>query len=430
MPGTRRWLSLAAMVAVALPVAPAAAVAAEQGTKAPRTGFEQTNGARWTTIDEEHAFLAAVDRGSRRVRLDQVGTTVQGRPIHLVNVGEPAPRRPATVVLFLCTQHGDEPAGREACLITMRDLAFSTDRAVLRLLRSTTLLFVPTANPDGRVADTRGNADGVDINRDHIALATPEGRTIAEVIRDFQPDIVHDLHEFGPTPPYYDRDFLWLWPRNLNVNKRVHDESETLSRDFVRVAVEGAGYTSGVYGIWADPVTGEPIRQVAGDGQERILRNTAGLKHALGLLVESNTDPNPGEDAAAAARRRVRTHLLGVDGTLRLVTERRARLEVATTLSRRTAALNRGPIYFGGADNEVPDPAEVEPNPPCGYRLSAAQFGQVRDELALHGVRSRPGVGGGRMVPLAQEARPLVPLLLDPRADFEIAAGRSSPDCR
>jgi hypothetical protein len=422
----RTLLACAAVVA-GMVSTPGVAVADE----VPRTGFEESGGSRWTSTEEEHAFLAAVDRGSRRMSLDQIGTTLRGLPLHLVRLGDPAPARRGPVVLFLCSQHGDEPAGREACLTRIRDFAFTSDPAVVRLLRTTTLLFVPTANPDGRVANTRGNADGVDINRDHVALATPEGRAIAAVLRDFRPDVVHDLHEFNPTPPFYDKDLLWLWPRNLNVRQRVHDEAETLSRDFVRPAVEGDGHPTGVYGIWVDPVTGEPIRQVAGDGQERILRNTAGLKHALGLLVESNIAPNPGEDASAAANRRVHTHLLAVQGTLRMVTERRAQVELATTLSRLTAPLDRGPIYFGGADNEPPpDPARVEPNPPCGYRLTAEQFTQVRETLALHDVRSVRTADGGRLVPMFQTSRPLIPLLLDPRADFEITAGVASPDCR
>jgi hypothetical protein len=388
----------------------------------PRTGFELSAGARWTTPDEEYDFLRTVDRASGRVRVEQAGTTVQGRPLHLVQVGAKRP----TVVLLLCTQHGDEPAGREACLIKIRDLAYARDAATRRLLETTTLLFVPTVNPDGRVADTRGNADGVDINRDHIALATPEGRTVAKIIRDYRPDVIHDLHEFGPTPLYYDKDVLWLWPRNLNVDKRVHDESEKLSRDYVRAGVEGAGHTSGVYGIWTDPVTGRPIKQIAGDGQERILRNTAGLKHALGLLVETNADPNPGEDVPAAARRRVSSHLSGVAGTLKLVTERRVQLETATTVSRLTASIKRGPIYFGGADNEAPAPEKVEPNPPCAYRLTDAQYALVKEKLDLHGVQSKQ-VHGGRLVPLAQQAQPLIPLLLDARGTFELTQGTPVP---
>ncbi|ALG14760.1 M14 family metallopeptidase [Kibdelosporangium phytohabitans] len=406
---------LAALTAAGLLLSGLPALAAAD--EVPRTGFEQSNGARWTTTAEEHALL---DRLSRKVDVSQIGTTVQGRPLNLVRVGRGGP----TTVLFLCSQHGDEPAGREACLIKIRDLAYRKDSVPA----GTNLLFVPTANPDGREANTRGNANGVDINRDHIALETPEGRAAAAVIRDYQPDVVHDLHEFGPRPLVYDKDVLWLWPRNLNVHKRVHDESETLSRSYIRTAVESRGLTSGVYGILVDPETGEPTQQIAGDGQERILRNTTGLKHSLGLLVETNDAPNPGEDQPAAARRRVASHLYGVSGTLGLVKERRGQLEAATTISRVTAPFDRGPIYFGGADNETPPASKVEPNPPCGYKLTAEQYAQVKDKLALHGVQSRRD-GTGRLVALAQQARPLIPLLLDARADFELVQGIPSKHC-
>ncbi|MET0236467.1 MAG: M14 family metallocarboxypeptidase [Kibdelosporangium sp.] len=393
------------------------AVPAVAGQRPPQTGFEQSAGARWTTEAEEQRFLRDVGRSGGNVRVSQIGSTVQGRPLQLVKIGRGGP----TTVLFLCSQHGDEPAGREACLIKIRDLAFGK----AAIPPGATLLFVPTANPDGRAADTRGNADGVDINRDHIALDTPEGRTFAKLIRDHQPDVVHDLHEFGPQPLVYDKDVLWLWPRNLNVDQRVHDEAEKLSRDYVRVNVEAAGRTSGVYGILTDPVTGEPTRQIAGDGQERILRNTTGIKHALGLLVETNNEPNPGEDAPAAARRRVSSHLDGVAGTFRLLKERRVQLETATTVSRLTAPFKRGPIYFGGADNEAPAPGEIEPNPPCGYQLTKAQYDQVKEKLDLHGVRA----GRNGFVPLAQQARALIPLLLDARADFELAPATPIQNC-
>jgi len=386
---------LIALLAAFSLLVPVPALAATE----PRTGFEKTG--KWTTEAEEQAYLRSLG-----LPVTQIGTTAQGRPLQLVRVGSSAAH---TVVLFTCSQHGDEPAGREACLIRMRSLPRASN---------VTYLFVPNANPDGRALDTRGNSSGIDINRDHLLLRSAEARAMTAVIRDWQPDVIHDLHEFGPSSPYYVKDVLWLWPRNLNVSADVHSLSETLSRSYVRPSVEAAGRTSGVYGIYVDPVTGEPVRQVAGDGQERILRNTAGLKHAMGLLVETNSDGAPAF--------RVASHLRALDGTQSFVRDNRSAVEAAGAASR---AVRSGPVYFGGADNQAPDPSDVLSTPPCGYVLTGAQYREVGDELALHGIRSEYLRGGDRIVPLHQEARALIPLLLDARADGPLLSARPVAQC-
>jgi protein MpaA len=83
-------------------------------------------------------------------RVELLGRSVQGRPIRVVEVGS----RQGTRVLVVGCVHGNEPAG------------IAVARALEALAPSgVDLWIVPDLNPDGVAADTRGNAHGVDLNR-------------------------------------------------------------------------------------------------------------------------------------------------------------------------------------------------------------------------------------------------------------------------
>ena len=426
-----------AAIALLLTLVLAAPAAAEP----PKTGFEQRDGASWTTHEEEVAFLQAVAAGSPRVALSEIGRTKQNRPLHLVEIGAPGPvGRDASLsrptVLTVCSQHGNEPSGREACLRTLRDLAFSTDAATVALLEKTTFLFVPAANPDGRDANDRENADGVDINRDHLGLDTPEARAMAQVVLDWAPDVALDLHEYGPSQPVlYDDSLLWLWPRNLNTDKAVHDlAKDVLGKGYLVPAAQAAGYSIDEYG--QAEVADNDIQQTAGDADEGIMRNAMGLRHVLGILVETRVDADvrqsPFElvETARVQRRRVDSHMAILGGLRAFMADHGAdAMRVTAEAADRKAlegANRSAPVFFDGADNQEPTAAKTVNPPPCGYGLTAQQVSELGPRLGLHGI-GLSTFNGSPFVSMAQAAEPVIPLLLDGRGRADRRRASATP---
>jgi hypothetical protein len=425
----------AALVVASLSVSGSASAAPKEP---PQTGFEESGGAEWTTHEQELEFLAAVDELSKRVEIDVIGETEEGRPLHLVQIGDPVPRsaaraRKVPTILYVCSQHGNEPAGREACLKMLRDLAFTDDPELVAQLKSSTILFVPSANPDGRAADTRENSLGTDINRDHLNLESKEAQAIAGAVRDWKPDLSVDLHEYGPSVPVlYDDELLYLWPRNLNVDQKIHDLAHELANDYIEPSAEEAGYSADEYGQYE--VADQDVHQSAGDGDEGIMRNAMGLRHSLGILIETavTEDPRNGPDeltsTAAVQNRRVDAHVFVVLESLRFMREKGDTVakEADLAAERKTLEGKTGsaPVYFGGGDNAEPTAEQIVDPPPCGYELTAEQKGQVAKTLSLLGIKPK-----GTFVSMAQPAEPMIPLLLDERGTRHSVTAEPLTDC-
>ena len=92
--------------------------------------------------------------------------------------------------------HGDEATATMALVDIVRFFA-EGEREPLRerLQRNLSITLVPMLNPDGAEVFARGNAIGVDINRDARRLATPEGQTLKELRDCLEPDFGFNLHD-------------------------------------------------------------------------------------------------------------------------------------------------------------------------------------------------------------------------------------------
>jgi hypothetical protein len=135
------------------------------------------------------AELAA--RYPGEVVLEPVGESIQGRPIQMLRVGRGGRR-----VLLWSQMHGDEPSATPALLDLVEYLlSHRADPDASAVLERLELLLVPMLNPDGAAAYTRENAQAIDVNRDALTLATPEGRLLKELRDRYQPVLGFNLHD-------------------------------------------------------------------------------------------------------------------------------------------------------------------------------------------------------------------------------------------
>jgi hypothetical protein len=402
------------------------------------TGWELSNRtatqAAWTTYENEIALADSIAEASNRMRVETIGHTVQDRRIDMYILGHPRPKATAEeianspTVMLNCNVHGNEPSGREACLMVTRELAFSNDPWVIDILTNANVLIVPAINGDGRAANTRGNSTGQDLNRDHSLLRQPETFAFAEALRDYAPDAVVDGHEFGNVNT---GDLPLLWARHRGVAPTVHDEGMALVREhFFTEAGPRDGWWAVPYPFAAPPgSTG-----TAGAGQETILRNTLGLKNMLGMLLESRTQTGPTRPVAGGntgpenAQRRVYSHLWTYREFLTAHRERRESSFDAIMGGYEFNIANEGPLYVNG-EYDAPGGIPLSPRPvvdvgpvPDGYWLTHEQYtGEqadgptVQERLAAHGIRTEVH-DDGVLVRLAQPLRGLIPLLLDEAA--------------
>ncbi|MEJ2364200.1 MAG: M14 family metallopeptidase [Deltaproteobacteria bacterium] len=142
------------------------------------------------TFDEVEAELLKLEQRSKGLMaLDIAGYTVEGRPLYIAKLGW-GPER----MWIQGRIHGNEPLGNDVCLQLIKSL-LSRDR---RILEEMTFWIIPCYNPDGAEHFWRGNANGVDLNRNwYPSYSQPESQAFYYAWAEFKPYYAIDLHHQG-----------------------------------------------------------------------------------------------------------------------------------------------------------------------------------------------------------------------------------------
>ena len=271
-------------------------------------------------------------RGSTRTQLLQIGTSQRGEPIQGLLVTRAAGTDPASLdksgrptVVLIGQQHGDEPAGSEALLVISRELA----QGLLEpLLDRINVVVVPRANPDGAEVGTRVTANGVDMNRDHLLLNTPEARALAQVINDYRPILVVDAHEYTVVGRYLQKfnaiqryDALLQYTTTANYPEFLTKASQEWFHQPMVAALKAQGLTSDWYYTTSTNLQDKRISM--GGTQPDTGRNVHGLKNTVSLLIETR-----GVGIGRMhIQRRVHAQVTAITSALRTTAERAAHLE-------------------------------------------------------------------------------------------------------
>ncbi len=138
-----------------------------------------------------HELQELVARSGGLFTMEDVGTSVEGRTLSLVRVGT-GPLR----VMLWSQMHGDEPTATLALLDILNGMIVRrTEPWLQTLLEEVSIVMLPLLNPDGAERRERLNAVGININRDAVALASPEAQVLRSVYDRFRPDFGFNLHD-------------------------------------------------------------------------------------------------------------------------------------------------------------------------------------------------------------------------------------------
>jgi hypothetical protein len=198
-------------------------------------------------------YVKYVAQTSKNVKLQQYGTTNEGRPLLALFIGSeqniarleeirkfnlslagldksPAIANLPVIVWLSYNVHGNEPSSSEAAMQTLFDLADPTNPRTREWLKNTIIVIDPCLNPDGRdryvnyynqVADVIPDVSGAsrehtepwpggrvnhyyfDLNRDWAWQVQRETQARVGLYNQWLPQIHVDFHEQGINSPYY-----------------------------------------------------------------------------------------------------------------------------------------------------------------------------------------------------------------------------------
>ncbi|MBM7661780.1 hypothetical protein JOC85_002583 [Bacillus mesophilus] len=213
---------------------------------------------------------------SNRITVEVKGKSSQGHDLYVVTVSDPSakgkyghfqalrkqmfknPEKAQTwieknpdfkvPIMINSSIHGTEYVGTDATIQLIERLATQNDEVTQSILENNILIINVVANPDGRVDGIRFNGNGIDLNRDFITQSQPETHLAVDLITEWNPMVLLDLHGYVKNYKSYHPGLIepCTPPHNPNYEYDLYEDHALAAAKAMEAEIVGnkAGYSS------------------------------------------------------------------------------------------------------------------------------------------------------------------------------------------
>lgn len=285
---------------ILLPLSLFSFVLLAQQTRPERTNYEETS--RYQDVMD---FIDALKIDGTSMKLSWLGYSTQGKRLPMIVYGDVSDTKPETlrksgklVVYIQGNIHAGEVEGKEAMLELLRELR-SGKHADWR--RRLVLLIVPIFNADGNdminlhnrpyqhgpIAGMgqRANGQGLDLNRDHMKLETPEVISFVKMLNEYDPHVTLDLHTTNGS--YHGYHITYSFALNPVIDPELDIFTRSVFFPNVEAKMKAQKWRTHRYGDYLEKTPAGKPGYFFWAHEPRFNSNYVGFRNRLGILCEA-----------------------------------------------------------------------------------------------------------------------------------------------
>ncbi|MFZ2899030.1 MAG: M14 family zinc carboxypeptidase [Saprospiraceae bacterium] len=242
-----------------------------------------------TSYEEIKTLVETLDAASELLEAEVIGRSVQGRNLYALKFSssrfgeDPSKIR----VLIFAQQHGNEQSGKEGALLLASDLLKPENRYLFDRID---LALIPQMNPDGSEVNKRFNANGMDLNRNHLILTESETQALHRFFDKYLFEVSLDVHEYFPYGESWEKfgyrknsEVTVGTTTNINISQDIRSLSDGGYLPFAFQYFKDRGFSSFTYCPGGPPNEGL-IRHSTFDVNDG--RQSLGIQHSFSFIQE------------------------------------------------------------------------------------------------------------------------------------------------